>query len=252
LTKPSAGLAKAGPAKGSNARAGIGIAVVGLAAAAAFALWSRSQTPTSDPTAALAPTATQEAAAAPAPEAAATASPEAAPEAKPEGVIDINQLADAAESAEPVGGPLVGGPLPAPSASATAVASKDPAKPVGPGENLEDAMRDRAGGGSEDTAEAEPAAGAGTRKNVPDIPATGAVTSTINAAKGGAKGCVAGAEEPSSATITFSSSGAVQSVSVGGWAQGKSAAGCIQSAFSSARVPPFAKPSYTTSVTIRP
>lgn len=56
---------------------------------------------------------------------------------------------------------------------------------------------------------------------------------------GGAKACVAGADDDvSRATITFGSSGAVQSVSVAGWAAGKPAASCIQSALKGANVGP--------------
>ncbi len=249
-TKPSAGVHKPSAKQGSGMGLGVGIAVVGIAAAAAFAFWSKS-TPTPTPTATVAEKTEGEEVAKAKDEGATTAVKQAEPEAKPDGVIDINQLADAAGTAAPATGPAVGGPLPGAPAS-SAVASKDPAKPAGPGEDLDEAIKNRAGGGSSDAEDAEPAAGDGARKNVADVPATGAVTSAINAVKGNAKGCVAGADEPSTATITFGSSGAVQSVTVGGWAQGKSAAGCIKSALQAARVPPFAKPTYSTSVTIRP
>ncbi len=244
-TKPSAGVRK----QGSSLGVGVGIGALGLAAAAAFALWTKTRAPEM-PTAPTVAAVETSAPVADAPTKDKSPGEAEAKAAGPEqGVIDINQLDDAAAtttSAPLVGGPLPGGPLP--------VAAKPDEKPVptGPGEELGDAIRDRAGGGTQAPEDAEPAAGEPSRKNVPDVPPTGAVTSAINAVKGGAKSCVAGADEPSSATITFSSSGAVQGVSVGGWAQGKSAAACIKAALQSARVPPFAKPTYATSVTIRP
>ncbi len=246
-TKPSPGVGKTA-AKGGGAGIGIAIAVIGLAAAAGFGLWMSSKSqPSPTPTVAMVETA------APAPEPIHDA-PKEAPEAeaaKPDGVLDLSQLDDAA-SAAPVGGPRVGGPLPAGSSAPVAVASAGPPSPGGPNEELGDAIRKRAGGGAGVGEDAEPAAAEGSKKNLPDIPPTGAVTSAVNAVKGSAKGCVSGADEPSSATITFSSSGAVQSVSVGGWASGKPAAGCIKSALQAAKVPAFARPSYSTSVTIRP
>lgn len=247
-TKPSAGVGA--KKQGSSMGMGVGIAAIGLAAAAAFAFWTKTKTP-DNPTAPVSAAVETSAPAEPSAEEAGKARPTEDDAATPEeGVIDISQLADAtgaATAAPAVGGPLPGGPLP----TASAVAKKDE-KPAGPGEELGDAIRDRAGGGDDAAEEAEPAAGEPSRKAVPDIPPTGAVTSAINAVRGNAKSCVAGADEPSSATITFSSSGAVQGVSVGGWAQGKGAAACIKSALQGARVPPFARPTYATSVTIRP
>jgi hypothetical protein len=56
----------------------------------------------------------------------------------------------------------------------------------------------------------------------------------------------------SKATITFASSGAVQSVLVTGAAAGKPAEACIKTALGKAKVPPFAQPTYSASVTVRP
>lgn len=248
-TKPSPGVGKTEKG-GGGATVGIAIAAIGLAAAAAFGFWMKSKPQPVAPTVAAVETA------APVADAPKEAPKEAAKpeEKKEEGVLDLSQLDDAS-SAAPVPGKL-GGPLPAGSAAASAapvaVASGGPPTPGGPGEELGDAIKKRAGGGAGVGEDAEPAAAEGSKKNLPDVPPTGAVTSAVNAVKGGAKGCVAGADEPSTATITFSSSGAVQSVSVGGWASGKPAAGCIKSALQSAKVPAFARPSYSTSVTIRP
>jgi hypothetical protein len=251
-TKPSPGVGKAAK-QGGGAGVGIVIAVIGLAAAAGFGLYLKSKSATPAPTVAAVETA------APAAEPVNDAPKEAAkPEEKKadDGVLDLSQLDDATAASSAA--PALGGPLPKTSASAaaapepSAVAAAEPPKPGGPGEELGDAIKKRAGGGAGVGEDAEPAAAEGSKKNLPDVPPTGAVTSAVNAVKGGAKGCVAGAEEPSTATITFGSSGAVQSVTVGGWAAGKSAAGCIKSALQAAKVPAFARPSYSTSVTIRP
>ena len=171
--------------------------------------------------------------------------------AKPDdGSVDLNDLADA--SAKPTAEPEVAGPAHVPG---TALAANDPKAPpkvdrVDPDGTLEDEMKKHAGDPTKNGA--EPAAEDVRPKNVPDRPATGVVTSAVGAVKGGARSCVAGADDVSTATITFGSSGAVQSVSVSGWAAGKPAAACIQSALKGANVGPFAQPSFSFSVSIRP
>ncbi|MCA9630792.1 MAG: hypothetical protein KC766_24150, partial [Myxococcales bacterium] len=57
---------------------------------------------------------------------------------------------------------------------------------------------------------------------------------------------------PSNATIAFGSNGKVQSVAISGPAAGTAAESCIRSALSGARVAPFAKPTFTVRVPIRP
>jgi hypothetical protein len=87
---------------------------------------------------------------------------------------------------------------------------------------------------------------------VTDRPSTGAAQAAVGAVLGAARSCLAGQPQASSATIQFRSSGEVSSVNVGGPAQGTPAAGCIQSALGKARVQPFAAPSFSLAVTIRP
>lgn len=89
-------------------------------------------------------------------------------------------------------------------------------------------------------------------ESVPLEPSTGAALAAVGRVMGGAKACVAGHGASSTATLTFASSGKVQSVSVGPPAAGTSAESCIRSALSGARVAPFAKPSFTIRVPIRP
>jgi hypothetical protein len=79
------------------------------------------------------------------------------------------------------------------------------------------------------------------------------VTAAIGSVRGAARGCVAGADKDTVAVINFNSSGAAQSVSVGGWAADKpAAAACVQSALMKAHVEPFTKPAFAAPVTIRP
>jgi hypothetical protein len=68
----------------------------------------------------------------------------------------------------------------------------------------------------------------------------------------GAKACVAGADDVTRATVTFSSSGSVSNVSVAGWAASNGQAGCVKAALQGANVGPFSKSSFTIPVTIRP
>jgi len=85
-----------------------------------------------------------------------------------------------------------------------------------------------------------------------DRPSTGAAQAAVGAVLGAARACIAGQPDPSSATLTFGSSGEVTSVSVSGAAAGTPAATCIKGALGKARVQPFAAQSFSLGVTIRP
>lgn len=85
-----------------------------------------------------------------------------------------------------------------------------------------------------------------------DRPSAGAAQAAVGAVLGAARACIAGHPRSSSATIVFGSSGEVSQVSVGGEAAGTPAAGCIESALKKARVQPFAAPTFSLSVTVRP
>ncbi|HEV8549246.1 MAG TPA: hypothetical protein VGQ57_09460, partial [Polyangiaceae bacterium] len=87
---------------------------------------------------------------------------------------------------------------------------------------------------------------------VADRPSTGAAQAAVGAVLGAARSCIAGQPQGSSATLVFGSSGEVTSVFVSGPAEGTPAAACIQSALKKARVQPFAAPSFSLGVTIRP
>ena len=241
-------------AKSSNSGvwAGVGVALVGVAAAAGIFLYMKAKTPAPQ-----VPIAHDDTAQAPTQEAT-----KAEPDPKPQGdqpaqaaksdddgkAVDINKLGDA--TATP-GGPAVPGPLPANPGALAAEEKKGPQK-IDPDGTLDEEMRKRAGSDDEKKVESAPDPAAATPKNLPDNPPQGAVTAGMASAKGAARACVQGADGDSTATVTFGSTGAAQSVSVGGWAAGKPAAECVKGALKSANVGAFSKPTFTVSVTIRP
>ena len=235
----------------SGSSMGLYIAAAGIAAAAGLFLFLRSsgdaETKTAAPKAEVVETSVKQAENTAAP--VETAAPAPAPEKKDDGALDLADLAS--ESAAPATEPVPGAP------GAVAQLGPDAAKPERPVKiemegTLEDKMKETVGPIEEKTA-AVPAAGEVTPKNVPDQPPQGSVTAAVGKVMGSAKACVAGADEPSRATITFGSSGAAQNVSVGGWAaKNPSASSCIQGALKGANVGPFSKPTYSFSVTIRP
>ncbi len=248
------GLAAAPKKSNTGAIAGVAIAVLGLAAA--FAVMQKKPTPA--PTVAESrPTPTMEA---PAPTAAPVATVAAAPTPSAEPT--------AAASAEPTAKVALSGPMPT-AAPAVSVASKDPA-PVdttglsgalgkgaagGKPGDLQSEMIKAAGGAKDPAAGAgtpEPAAGNPKNQNIPEQPSQGSVQAAVGTVMGGAKGCVAGADDVSRANVTFSSGGSVSSVSVTGWAAAHGKSSCVQAALKGAKVGAFSKATYTVGVTIRP
>jgi hypothetical protein len=235
--------------KEEGGKMGLWIALAGLAAAAALFFFLRTSEEKKPDPAAAAATAREEPKAEPKPEATAEATVAPEPEKKDDGALDLSDLAS--ESATP-------SDTAAPAATGSLVADNSPpgTKPEKPVKvemdgTLEDKMRETVGPVDKKD-DAQPAAEENRPKNVPDQPPQGSVTSAIAKVMGAAKACVAGADDVSRATVTFGSSGAVQSVTVGGWASGKPAAGCIQAALKGASVGPFSKPTYSFPVTIRP
>lgn len=167
---------------------------------------------------------------------------------KKDDAVDISNLQDT--TAAPTDGPAPIGTI----AQNGATGPSGPPKPVKVEADgtLDDAMKKVVGDQEKKEEQPQPASEENRPKNVPDQPPQGSVTAAVGSVMGGAKACVAGADDVSRATITFGSSGAVQSVSVSGWAAGKPAASCIQSALKGANVGPFSKPTYSFGVTIRP
>ena len=87
---------------------------------------------------------------------------------------------------------------------------------------------------------------------LPAKPAMGAVQGALGTVMPAARYCLGPDDPVSRATITFKSDGSVQTVSVTGDAAGQPAEGCIRSRLMAARVPPFAGPTFTWTVTVRP
>ncbi len=176
--------------------------------------------------------------------------PTAVAENAPAAGNDVPSTTDAAKVAGGAVAPAANGAVAV--AAANADGSKSAPTKVEPSGSLDEAMK-KAVGAEEKKAEATPAAESeAAPTNVPDLPPQGKVSSALSGGKSAAKGCIAGADEPSTASITFGSSGAVKSVDVSGWAAGKPAAACIKQAFQGANVGPFSKPSYRATATIRP
>lgn len=118
---------------------------------------------------------------------------------------------------------------------------------------LGDEMRKAVGDKGNDPSPAAGATGpqfaAGT---VPQKPSQGAVTSAIGTVLPSARGCLGPDDPISRAAVVFGSAGTVQSVRVSGGAAGKPAEACIQSALGKAKLAPFAEPTYTANITVRP
>jgi hypothetical protein len=67
-----------------------------------------------------------------------------------------------------------------------------------------------------------------------------------------ARACLGPDDPVSHAQITFQSLGIVQSVAITGGAAGKPAEACVRAALMRAKVGPFAQPTFTYTVTVRP
>jgi hypothetical protein len=240
--------------KGSSTGMWAGVAIAVLGVAAAFAVY-KTRAPEAPPAPVAATTGAKPSAAPVAADA-----PKPQPAADPAAAVasaDPTPAATAAPLADDAKGGTAGG---APAPTAVAVASND-TKPASPAASvkgskvgtLDEEMKKAVGGSELPSAPqddgSKPAAASG---NVPEQPSQGNAQAAVRAVLPGAKACVAGAPEPTSASITFGSSGGVQSVNVSGWAAANGKAGCVKSALQGARVAPFAKPTFTVPVTVRP
>ncbi|MGH7296145.1 MAG: hypothetical protein ACRELB_14475 [Polyangiaceae bacterium] len=148
-------------------------------------------------------------------------------------------------------------PAPAPTTDPklVAVVPTASAAPAGSGLNLQSLMQQAAGVTSGPTTTATPTAEAPELPapgSVPLKPSLGAIQGALGAALPGARACLGPDDAISHAAVTFRSDGSVQSVSVSGGAAGKPAEGCIRSALMHARVSPFAQPTFTAPITVRP
>lgn len=128
---------------------------------------------------------------------------------------------------------------------------RPPAVPGKLGAALEEAIAKNDNGAkteapaSEASGAAQPSAGAAQ-------PSAGAVRGALGPLVQTARECLGPDDPASKATVTFASSGAVESVSLSGGAEAKPAGECIRGALAKAKVPPFANPTYRATVTVRP
>lgn len=185
----------------------------------------------------------------------------AAPPPEPRG-LTADGLKVAAEEtptgSDTAAAPAKGGPLETESSdekdkSTTAKSDKsETAKPAEDPKTLAGAMATAVGAETTKTDEPPKSAPVVDPGSLPETPSQGAIAGAVGSVRDAARACVAGMDEPSRATITFASNGSVSSVSVGGAAAGKPAAGCIQAALKRARVSPFKKSSFSVGVTVRP
>ncbi|HEX4338913.1 MAG TPA: hypothetical protein VH062_23565 [Polyangiaceae bacterium] len=88
---------------------------------------------------------------------------------------------------------------------------------------------------------------------IAERPSTGAVSAALGPVLMSARSCVAGQDSGPRATVTFDGkTGRVKSVTLDASMAGSPAEGCIRSALMAARLPPFAEPTFSASVTVRP
>jgi len=129
--------------------------------------------------------------------------------------------------------------------------------PPSPNQNgtLNDALKQASG--NKDDSNSAPSTPAATGPafaagSVPQKPSQGAVTGALGAVMPTVRACLQPDDPISRASVVFDSTGTVTGISVTGAAAGKPAEACIKSALSKAKVQPFAQPTYTANVTIRP
>lgn len=244
----------------------VGIGATLAAAAAAF-LVLRSQpapliaeTPLAPPPAAIVPPTPPSD-----PAASASAPPSPASPPPPEAVAKVDTPAAESPGAA---NPKVSVASPASPKKSVGVAGKVAAAPPNPAlvarnipasapqsGSLSDALRQAAGPMDTPvagTGPSAPAAPVDTGSNVPQKPSQGAIASAVGSSLTQARACLSSDNPISHANITFDSSGSVTNVLITGFAAGKPAEGCIKAALRRAKVPPFAQPTYTTGVTVRP
>lgn len=250
---PAPALPAPRPGKPKRSMAGplvaAGLAVIGMAAAAVIVVKSR-HTDASAPIAAAPPPA---AATAGEPS---TAAAQQSPTAEEQHKAD---MAIVSPSELPAGGepeaeaaaqrPLAKG-APPPAAPAAKAAPEEKREPVAKEEAKPEPPRPEPPG--KDDEEAKKMKPAAQPTDVPQQPSSGAVQAAVGSVLGSARACVAGHDAPSRATIVFGSDGGVQNVAVSGPAAGTPAEACIRAALKRARVAPFAKPSFSVGVTVRP
>ena len=144
--------------------------------------------------------------------------------------------------------PRAGGPQPKFLAGiAPAAATPAPAAP--PQSVLGDAMKQASGAqnAAPVAKAAPPPPAAPNTSGLPDLPPKSAVQSALKGAMPAARACLHAGDPDMHVVVVFGSSGTPKSIQATG-----TGASCVQSAFSRARVPPFAQPSTSAGFTVRP
>jgi hypothetical protein len=137
--------------------------------------------------------------------------------------------------------------------AATPAATKDEAPPpVGGSANLQSAMQTAAGPSDSTTTQAAATGPKFAAGSVPQRPSQGALSSAIGRSLPDARACLGPDDGVSYATVVFESGGGVQNVTLSGFASNKPAGACIITALKKATVGPFAEPTYTAKITVRP
>ncbi|MEO6420643.1 MAG: hypothetical protein ABIP39_14620, partial [Polyangiaceae bacterium] len=142
-------------------------------------------------------------------------------------------------------------PSAAPEKPVAAQEKAPPAAAPGASGDLKGAMQNAAGPEEKQVQAAAPA-GPDMTGMVPQKPSQGAVAGAIGAVLQNARQCLGPDDPISKANVAFGSSGAVTTVTVTGHAAGTPAEACIKTAFSKAKVNPFAEATYSANVTVRP
>lgn len=251
-TVPAAAAAKKNDDEGGNGKWVALVAMLAIAAGAFFMLRNKEQPPA--PAAVVQP---KQEAAQPA------VDTKKIEEPKP---VSTGLSIDSLPAAEPTESAKAPGPKLAVAPVETAAPPPTPPEPVAPtavptatnGGKVGDLASEMAKsvGGSADKPvnadDATPAAGKTGSQTIPEQPSQGAANAAVRPLAANAKSCVAGADDVSMASVTFSSAGTVSNVNVSGWAAKNGKSDCIKSALKGANVGPFAKPSFTITVPIRP
>lgn len=259
----------------SNQQLGPWIAVGGIGIAAAVALWvferppapSALPVPAAEPVAVVAREPARQVEAPAAPQAAAKVAEDSNPRAATDeasapptlaaSALPLAPRAGLAVAAAPARGAEVAGGAAGPAAAAAPPAGvAGAARPAPESIVLEDTAAnsklatDKAGTATPAASGLRPAAGSPSG-GLPDRPSTGAVQAAVGSVMGAARACVAGGVA-TPAQVNFGSDGTVKAVTVSGPNAGTAAASCIDGALRRARVAPFASPTFSLMVWVRP
>lgn len=159
-------------------------------------------------------------------------------------------LKDAMEKTE-VDAPSAPPPVVAETKAAPAATTEAP-PPVGGSANLQNAMQTAAGPSDSTSSQAAPTGPKFAPGSVPQRPSQGALASAIGRVLPDARSCLGPDDGVSYANIVFESGGSVQTVTLSGFAANKPAGACITTALKKGSVGPFAEPTYSAKVTVRP